>query len=77
LIVGLYEGKQLLYASRVRAGFVPASRRKISKLTQNLIQKDCPFKNLPEAHGSRWGQGLTKAGLRMPETATRRPDRFS
>jgi bifunctional non-homologous end joining protein LigD len=60
LIVGFYEGKQLLYASRVRAGFVPASRREIFKLMQRLVQKDCPFKNLPEARAGRWGQGFTK-----------------
>jgi DNA ligase D-like protein (predicted ligase) len=60
LIVGFYEGKELLYASRVRAGFVPASRREIFQAMQGLVQKECPFKNLPEVHAGRWGQGLTK-----------------
>ena len=49
----------LLYASRVRAGFVPVSRRELFKRLQGLRQKECPFANLPEQAEGRWGQGLT------------------
>jgi ATP-dependent DNA ligase len=31
LVVGFYRGKELIYASRVRAGFIPATRRKVSR----------------------------------------------
>jgi bifunctional non-homologous end joining protein LigD len=48
-----------MYASRVRAGFVPASRREIFERMTPLIQKTCPFKNLPETTHGRWGQGFT------------------
>jgi DNA ligase D-like protein (predicted ligase) len=59
IIIGFYEKGALLYASRVRAGFVPASRRELFKLMKGLEQKQCPFANLPEKSEGRWGQGLT------------------
>jgi DNA ligase D-like protein (predicted ligase) len=59
LIVGFYRGKDLLFAARVRAGFVPSSRREVfARIKQAKIAK-CPFVNLPEIGAGRWGQGLT------------------
>jgi len=59
LIVGFYRGKDLMFAGRVRAGFVPATRREVfAKIRELKIQK-CPFANLPEKEPGRWGQGLT------------------
>ena len=59
LIVGFYRGKDLMFAGRVRAGFVPATRREVfAKIKELQIQK-CPFANLPEREPGRWGQGLT------------------
>ena len=48
-----------MYVSRVRAGLVPASRRKTFQKIQPLIIKQCPFVNLPEIGRSRWGESLT------------------
>ena len=59
LVVGFYRGKELIYASRVRAGFVPATRRKVFDQIKHLTSPECPFANLPEAAAGRWGQGLT------------------
>jgi DNA ligase D-like protein (predicted ligase) len=59
LIVGFYEGKQLRYAARVRAGFVPATRREVFAKIKDLTTTKCPFANLPEKQAGRWGQGLT------------------
>ena len=59
LLIGFYQGKDFLYAGKVRAGFVPASRREVAKHFQGLKTKKCPFANLPEAGGGRWGEGLT------------------
>jgi bifunctional non-homologous end joining protein LigD len=59
LIVGEYSGKDLMYVSRVRAGLVPASRRKLFQKLQPLIIKQCLFVNLPETGRSRWGESLT------------------
>ena len=64
VIVGYYEGGKLIYAARVRAGLVPASRRELYDRLQPLIVKTCPFVNLPETTPGRWGQGLTAAKMK-------------
>jgi DNA ligase D-like protein (predicted ligase) len=59
LILGFYRGKDLFFAARVRAGFVPATRRQVFAKIKNLKTEKCPFVNLPEQSEGRWGQGLT------------------
>src|SRR6202034_2114277 len=59
LIIGFYRGKDLFFASRVRAGFVPATRREVFAKIKDLKTPKCPFVNLPEVSEGRWGQGLT------------------
>jgi DNA ligase D-like protein (predicted ligase) len=59
LIVGFYRGKELIYAARVRAGFVPATRHEVFAEIKHLKSAKCPFVNLPELGDGRWGQGLT------------------
>ena len=63
LVFGYYEGKKLMYAARTRNGFTPATRLALFKKFPGLEVKDCPFANLPQAKGGRWGQGLTKAKM--------------
>jgi len=63
LVFGYYEDNQLLYASRTRNGFTPALRAELFKRFKRLETADCPFTNLPEKHGGRWGQGLTAAKM--------------
>jgi bifunctional non-homologous end joining protein LigD len=64
LVVGFYEGKNLLYAARVRAGFVPSQRRDLYARLKPLVVSACPFANLPELKSGRWGQGLTVDKMR-------------
>jgi DNA ligase D-like protein (predicted ligase) len=59
LIVGFYRGKELMFAGRVRAGFVPFTRRAVFARIKDLKIPECPFANLPEVSEGRWGQGLT------------------
>jgi len=59
LILGFYRGKDLLFSARVRAGFVPATRRQVFAKIKALKVSKCPFANLPEQSEGRWGQGLT------------------
>jgi bifunctional non-homologous end joining protein LigD len=59
VIFGYREGERLLYAGRTRNGFTPASREKLWTLFRGLESPECPFANLPEARGGRWGEGLT------------------
>jgi ATP-dependent DNA ligase len=55
VIVGYYEGDDLIYVARVRNGFVQATRRQVFEKLQSLQICNCPFVNLPEA-ARRWGK---------------------
>jgi bifunctional non-homologous end joining protein LigD len=57
LIIGYYDGDRLMYVARTRNGFTP--RVRLFKRLQTLQVSACPFINLPEQKGGRWGQGLT------------------
>ena len=64
LIFGYYENGRLLYAARTRNGFTPALRNELFKRFRILETSECPFANLPEARGGRWGQGLTATKMK-------------
>jgi len=59
VVVGYYEGNDLIYVARVRNGFVPALRAKVFQRFKGLEITHCPFVNLPQRSKGRWGQGLT------------------
>jgi ATP-dependent DNA ligase len=59
LIVGFYRGKELIYAARVRAGLVPATRREVFDKIKHLKPTTYPFANLRELTDGPWGAGLT------------------
>jgi len=59
LVVGVYEGRQLLAAGNVRAGLTPPLRRQLYTLLEPLRMNRCPFVNLPSARRSRWHEGIT------------------
>jgi len=58
LIVGYYDGDELMYVARTRNGFVPASRRQVFSKLKHLVTPVCPFVNLPETRRSRFGEEL-------------------
>ncbi len=64
LLVGYREGRKLLYVAKVRAGFTPALRDSVFKRFRGLETDRCPFKNLPESHKGRWGEGLTAEDMK-------------
>jgi bifunctional non-homologous end joining protein LigD len=59
VIFGYYDEGRLLYVGRTRNGFTPSSRAGLMRRFGNLETIECPFVNLPESSGGRWGQGLT------------------
>lgn len=59
LLVGYYEGWDLRFAGKVRAGFVPHVRRELLGKLKTLHAAHCPFTNLPDATTGRWGGGIT------------------
>jgi DNA ligase D-like protein (predicted ligase) len=62
LIVGHYEGERLLYAAKVRNGFVPQLRREVASRFKGLETDACPFANLPERKRTQWA--LTKEEMK-------------
>jgi bifunctional non-homologous end joining protein LigD len=59
LLVGYYEGRQLHFAGKVRAGFTPQVRRDVAGALKPLHIQRCPFADLPNAKTSHWGGGVT------------------
>lgn len=59
IVIGYYEGDNLIFVARTRNGFVPATRRKLYQRLKALITKRCPFANLPEPRSYRFGEGMT------------------
>jgi bifunctional non-homologous end joining protein LigD len=60
ILVGYYEKGEFLFASKVRPGLTPQTRRAIWDLIKNDGMTECPFKNLPDAEKKgRWGEGIT------------------
>ena len=64
LLVGYYEGKGLLFAGKVRAGFIPPVRRDVVRKLKPHRVDNCPFANLPDDKKSRWGAGITAEEMR-------------
>jgi hypothetical protein len=63
LLVGFYEGSKLLFAAKVRNGFVPAAREAVFRQFSGRQIPKCPFANLPESKKGRCGEGLTAAEM--------------
>jgi bifunctional non-homologous end joining protein LigD len=72
LLVGYYEGKSLRFAGKVRAGFVPNTRRQVLGKLQPLKTTRCPFSDLPLESSSRWGGGVSAE--EMKEMTWTRPE---
>jgi DNA ligase D-like protein (predicted ligase) len=62
LIVGYYEAERLLFAAKVRNGFVPQDRREVATKFKGLETDTCPFTNLPEEKRTQWA--LTKEEMK-------------
>ena len=60
IVVGYYDGRQLLFAAQVRAGLTPHIRAALRQLLDKQSVEKCPFVNLPNSVGrSHWGSGIT------------------
>ena len=59
LLVGYYEGKDLIFIAKVRNGFTPALRREVAQNFPPLRTSQCPFANLPEPASARRGEAIT------------------
>ena len=59
LLVGYYEGKDLIFVAKIKNDFTPALRRRIAAHFRGLETPNCPFANLPEPKNARRGEALT------------------
>ncbi|HJT67260.1 MAG TPA: non-homologous end-joining DNA ligase [Pyrinomonadaceae bacterium] len=59
LLVGYYEGRDLIFIAKIRNGFTPALRREIATKFAKLKTSHCPFANLPEPASARRGEAVT------------------
>lgn len=59
LLVGYYEGKDLIFIAKIRNGFTPMLRRQVSQKFAALRTSECPFANLPEKASARRGEAIT------------------
>ena len=64
IIVGYYEGDQLMYAGNVGSGFNAALLRKLRSRFKTIVRDSCPFANLPVCRGSKWGQSLRASEMK-------------
>ena len=76
LIVGFYRGKDLTYAAKVRAGFVPAIRREVFAHIKDLKTSKCPFVNLPEKARDAGDRGPKSGKLYAQLTCRLLSDQF-
>ena len=59
LLVGYYEGKDLIFIAKIRNGFTPALRRDVARHFPPLRTSVSPFANLPEPANARRGEAIT------------------
>lgn len=64
ILVGYYQDQQLMYAGKVKSGFTAATKKRLYEEFQKLKRKTCPFVNVPETKGGRWGEGLTAEDMK-------------
>jgi bifunctional non-homologous end joining protein LigD len=57
LLVGYYDGKDLRFGGKVRAGFTPHVRSEVRTRLAPLHVTACPFVDLPNSKTSHWGGG--------------------
>jgi ATP-dependent DNA ligase len=78
VVFGYYDGGKLMYAGRTRSGFTPSARDRLFKCFELLPAKACPFANLPEARGGRWGESsigrIWRANRRHPSHPSFHPN---
>jgi bifunctional non-homologous end joining protein LigD len=59
LLVGYYEGRELHFGGKVRAGFTAHLRRDVAGRLRAFHIDRCPFVDLPNSKESHWGGGVT------------------
>lgn len=64
LLVGVYEGDQLVFTGKVGTGFNAKLLRSLHAQFRKLERAECPFANLPEPRPHRYGTTITAAEMK-------------
>lgn len=64
ILVGYYEGDELVFASKVGTGFDHTSLKSLYDRFQKLVRPACPFVNLPTPRTERGSLGVTAAEMK-------------
>jgi bifunctional non-homologous end joining protein LigD len=64
IIVGFYEGSQLIFAGKVESGFSSTLLRKLHSRFKKIVRDSCPFAKLPVSGTSKREQSLTAAEMK-------------
>jgi bifunctional non-homologous end joining protein LigD len=64
LLVGVYQGKELIFTGKVGTGFDRKLLGSLHAALRKIATDSCPFANLPEKRDGRWGQGVTAAEMK-------------
>ena len=64
LLLGVYEGKKLVYCGKVGTGFNHKLLGSLHAQMQKIERATCPFTGLPEEREGRYGAGITAAVMK-------------
>jgi bifunctional non-homologous end joining protein LigD len=64
LLIGFYENKKLIFAGKVGTGFTEAILGSVHSRLKEIASDNCPFSNLPEPRGGRYGKNITAAEMK-------------
>ena len=64
VLVGFYEGKNLMFAARVGTGFNEKLLHSLHERMLKLKTDNCPFVNLPKSSRNQWGGGLSATDMK-------------
>jgi bifunctional non-homologous end joining protein LigD len=64
LLVGVHQGDEFVFVGKVGTGFDTALLRSLHSKFQKILRETCPFSNLPEGRGARYGQAVTAAEMK-------------
>jgi bifunctional non-homologous end joining protein LigD len=65
LLVGVFQGDQLMFAGKVGTGFNEKILRTLLGRFKKIPRETCPFADLPERRAGRYGQGVTASEMKL------------
>jgi len=64
LIIGVHQGKKLVFCGKVGTGFSHNLLRDLHARFKKIGTDECPFSNLPQPRASKWGEAITVSEMK-------------